>query len=119
MVFVIDAWSVATRDAAIGDAFAKAKAAEAAEEQAQHELTAAEDSLTEAEQVLLYLQPGRSAFAWQMQTKWTQHSFLNCSSTRNGYTPQHSYGLRLAPHSATQQSDVGISRAMRSRKQYG
>ncbi len=50
-VFLVDAWNVATRDAAIGDAFAKAQATEAAEERAQHELTAAEDSLTEAEQV--------------------------------------------------------------------
>ena len=51
VVYVVDAWKVATQDAAVGDAIAKAKAAVLAEEGAQHELAAAEDSLTEAEQV--------------------------------------------------------------------
>lgn len=51
VVFVVDAWNVATQDAAVGDAIAKAKAAVTAEERAQQELAAAEDSLTEAEQV--------------------------------------------------------------------
>ncbi|KAK9859788.1 hypothetical protein WJX84_005175, partial [Apatococcus fuscideae] len=50
VIYLVDAWKVATQDAAVGDAIAKAKAAVSAEERAQHELAAAEDSLTEAEQ---------------------------------------------------------------------